>query len=199
MKNRNLYLIPLLSCIVIQHVSAETIVLTNEGTGSQLDGIQETPTTISVIELDGLDLMVEEISGGSLNATQDSLGINGDNDTDTDAFESAFNQSVTFSFNKTVSITQLDLRGFEDGEIFNFDGLSISYETLANKTTDIYDFATAYIIEANTAFVLSTGTGTIGIEGITLTVVPEPSYTQAILLTCGTALLMRRRRHPART
>lgn len=184
--------------MTIQYAVAETIALDNTGTGALLDGIEEAPATIAVIELDDLQLTVTSISGGELNVTSTSMGINGADDTDTDVFESAFDQSVSFSFNQTVSITQLDFTHFDEDEIFNFDGLSISYEALANKSTDTYEFTTPYTIAANTAFELSAKSGEIGIEGMSLTVVPEPSYTAALLITFGTALMLNSRRRPTR-
>jgi hypothetical protein len=200
MKYLSYYLIASISCLSINNAVAEIITLDNSGTtGASLDETTETPTTISVSEIDSLLLTVNAISGGPINVTATGMGINGAEDTDTDTFESAFNQSVSLSFNQTVSITQLDFTNFDTDEVFSFDGFSISYESLSNKTTDIYDFATPYIIAANTAFELAAQSGSIGIEGMTLTVVPEPSYTAALLITCGTALMLRGRRRPSRS
>jgi hypothetical protein len=65
---------------------------------------------VSVPEISGLQITLHAITGTSgsqttrLNATSDSFGINsgltGDDTEITDRFESAFNESATFSFNR---------------------------------------------------------------------------------------------------
>lgn len=188
-----------LLALVAPLCSAAIIRLDNTGSpglGDNLDGIEvgDTPITVSVPEIPGLMITVHSLGpDGELNSTSISLGINGDSDTDTDTFESDFNQIAIFSFNQAVSVTQLDFTNFESGEVFNFGGTSISNGDLSNGTTDVYDFNVPLEIAANTQFTLQATTGSIGIEAMTLTVVPEPSST-ALLGLGSLALILRRRK-----
>ena len=202
MKHTKYYLTFLLSSsLFIGKASAVVVFLdnSNSGTGSILDGETGPVGPVAVPEVAGLNISVTGIStgGGSsspiLNATGTSMGINATGDADTDAFEAAFSQSVTFRFDQKVSITALDFTSFSAGESFDFDGVSITNGDLSNGTTDTYDFGSPHIISANTDFTLQATAGTIGIENITLTVVPEPS-TAALLGLGGIALILRRRK-----
>ena len=167
------------------------------GLGDNLDGVAvgDAPMTVSVPEILGLTITIHSLGpDGLLNATGTSLGINGASDTDTDAFESAFGQFATFSFNQAVSITQLDFTSFDNtGEVFNFGGVVINNGDLSNGTTDVYDFVVPFEITANTQFTIQATSGTIGIEAMTLTAVPESSSI-ALLGLGGLATLLRRRR-----
>jgi len=158
---------------------AATIRLDNIGTstGDNLDELSGPTTGIVVAEVPGLFIAVHNIagsgSGTDLNATSVSLGINsGDSGDDTDGFDASFGESVTFSFDKAVSLTQLDFAGFESGEVFAVGLDSINFSDLTNGTTDIYDFSAPLIIAANTQITIGASSGVIGIEGMTLTVVP---------------------------
>jgi len=170
---------------------------TSGGLGEALDLLVFTSgdpaTTTAVPELNGLFITVHGItSDGNLNATATALGINGTSDTNTSRFEAAFSQSVTFSFSQDVSISQLDFTSFENGDTFDFAGTSIANTDLTNGSTDIYDFSSPLEITANTQFTLQATAGDIGIEAMTLTVIPEPSSTALIAL--GTLALMLKRR-----
>lgn len=173
------------------------------GTGDNLDGISTTPVTNDVPEISGLQIIITGIlgtdTGAELNSTSTSLGINSDNDTDTDQFEAALEQGFTFQFTKDVSISQLDFVTFDSGETVSFDGFTIGYDDLTNKTTDIYEFSSPLEISADTDITLQATAGIIGIEAITLTVVPEPATLSMIGLGGMLALLVRRTRRWLRT
>ncbi|MGJ8655597.1 MAG: PEP-CTERM sorting domain-containing protein [Akkermansiaceae bacterium] len=189
-----------LTAILSSTSSAATVQLDNSsgGLGAALEAADfdfgDPELDLLVPEISGLTITVHGITtDGELNATATSLGINGSTDTDTDVFESAFNQSVTFSFDKTVSITQLDFTNFEATEVFVFGTETIIYDDLSNKSSDFYDFTTPLVINANTQFTLEATSGSIGIEAMTFTVVPEPSST-ALLGLGGLAYILRRRK-----
>jgi len=162
-----------------------------------LDDLLTAAATVPT-EIPGLSLTVEGIGSSAdtfdLNSTGTSLGVNSDGDADTDAFEAAFAESVTFSFNQDVTISQLDFAGFAAGDVFEFAGVSITNGDLSNGTTDVFDFATPLALAAGQSFTLTATSGTVGIEGIhTTPAVPEP--TSAVLLgLAGLGLCVRRRR-----
>lgn len=182
---------------------AVVIILDNGGTanlttGDNLDEISSPTSGIAVVESPGLLINIHAITGDGvgtdLNATTTSLGINaGAAGDDTDGFDALTNESVTISFSETVSITQLDFAGFETGEVFAVGANSIGFADLTSGTTDIYDFASPFILAANTQITFAVTSGAIGIEGMTLEVVPEPSST-ALLGLGGLALILRRRK-----
>ena len=91
----------LVACLCFsQPTSAAVVRLDSAGTGASLDGVAPPSGPIAVTEVAGLNISVIAVAGGGLNVTATSMGINGPTDADTDAFEAAFNESVTFQFDK---------------------------------------------------------------------------------------------------
>ena len=208
-------LVFVLTVSIAQLAVAQTIVLQNSGadltTGDNLDGIDSgsVPAVVSVFEIGGLNITVSGIGGtgsgsNELNSLVNSLGIDNSGETaaagdDSDQFDSAFNESVTFQFDQAVVITQLDFVGFEADETFVFGGATIDTIDLANNTTDIFNFETPLSIPAFTDFSLAATAGTIGIEAITLTtesapVVPEPGSFSLLGLVGLIGLATKRRK-----
>lgn len=190
----NLLAIAAISCLAVNSGQAATLLLTGAGgLGATLDGA--TSGTFLVPEISGLTITVvsvssNAVSGNVLNSTAASFGINdGASGDDTDEFDASVNESVTFSFNKEVQITLVDFVNFGSGESFNFAGQSIASSDLSSS---VYTFLTPLTIAANTSFTLSATSGTVGIEGIDLTVIPEPSA--ALFGAVGFLALLRRRR-----
>jgi predicted ATPase len=187
---------------------AATIILDNTagGLGYLLDGL--TPSdigtaraTMSVPGFAGLNITFLAVTTNGtgtgitiVNSTAVSLGINSpgtDNDNN-EAFDSTLSESLSFSFNQDVEISSLDFTAFTSEEVFNFGGQVIEYVNLSNQTSGIYTFSEPLAISAGTSFILQATSGTIGIEGLQLTVVPEPSA--ALLGAFGALGLLRRRR-----
>ena len=208
-------LVFVLTVSIAQLAVAQPIVLQNSGadltTGDNLDGIDSgsVPAVVSVFEIGGLNITVSGIGGtgsgsNELNSLANSLGVNNSGVTvaagdDSDQFDSAFNESVTFQFDQAVVITQLDFVGFEADETFVFGGATINTIDLANNTTDIFNFVTPLSIPAFTDFSLAATAGTIGIEAITLTtesapVVPEPGSFSLLGLVGLIGLATKRRK-----
>ena len=208
-------LVFVLTVSIAQLAVAQPIVLQNSGadltTGDNLDGIDSgsVPAVVSVFEIGGLNITVSGIGGtgsgsNELNSLANSLGIDNSGETvaagdDSDQFDSAFNESVTFQFDQAVVITELDFVGFEADETFVFGGTTINTIDLANNTTDIFNFETPLSIPAFTDFSLAATVGTIGIEAITLTtesapVVPEPGSFSLLGLVGLIGLATKRRK-----
>lgn len=176
--------------IVLEGVDAATVT-----TGDLLDGTSILPATVAVAEIAGLQLTAR--SGGLdqvVNTTTSSLGINLDAGTDdTDAFD--VGEILFLSFSKPVRINQVDFNGFDAGESFALtaDGLpiSITYDDLANKSSDVYDLSLE--LAAGTELSFAAGAGSvIGLDGIDITVIPEPA-TAGLLALGGIGLLAARR------
>ena len=181
---------------------AATVSLTNSpgGLGALLDEFpaSDAGSSLSVPEIPGLNITVESISSigtGSgtldLNATASSLGINslGTTDDDASAFDAALSEMVTFSFDQDVEITEIDFLSFTNGEVFNFAGQVINEGDLS---LSVFTFSSPLEITAGTSFTVQATAGTIGIESIELTVIPEPSPF-ALLGLAGIVLIFRRR------
>lgn len=166
-------------------------------TGDNLDGVSTVPTTVTVVEVAGLTLTVHAITGNGtgseLSATGESLGIDaGAEGDDRVAFDASFNEAVTFSFNQAVSISQLDFSDFDNGDVFEFGSTVITFADLTATNSDLYDYSSPLLLAANEQFTIRATSGTVGIETMDLTVVPEPSST-ALLGLGGLALILRRR------
>ena len=96
---------------------------------------------------------------------------------------------VTFSFGQDVEITEIDFLSFTNGEVFNFAGQVINEGDLS---LSVFTFSSPLEITAGTSFTVQATAGTIGIESIELTVIPEPSPF-ALLGLAGIVLIFRRR------
>lgn len=166
-------------------------------TGDNLDGVSTVPTTVTVVEVAGLTLTVHAITGNGtgseLSATGKSLGIDaGAGGDDRVAFDASFNEAVTFSFNQAVSISQLDFSDFDNGDVFEFGSTVITFADLTATNSDVYDYSSPLLLAANEQFTIRATSGTVGIETMDLTVVPEPS-SSALLGLGGLALILRHR------
>jgi hypothetical protein len=174
-----------------------TIVLTNTGgLGALIDEVSS--GTFAVPEISGLSVTIVSIAStgtGSgtleLNSSSTSFGINslGTTSDDAAAFDAALSETTTISFNKEVKITKIDFVSFGATDVFMFAGQSIAS---SNLSSSVYTFSTPLTIAANTSFSLYATSGTIGLESIDLTAIPEPSTT--LLGGIGFLLLLRRRR-----
>ena len=194
-------LIPIVAFSMTSTLSAASVRLDNTGSpglGDHLDEMIATPTTVDVPEILGLQMTIHAVvgsgAGTDLNTTSTAFGINsGDAGDVTDRFDSLFSESVTFSFNKDVSISQLDFTSFESGESFQFGSETITYSDLTNATTDIFDFSSPLLLAAHEQFTLSATSGSIGIEAMDVVAVPEPSVA-VMLGFAGVVVLLRRKR-----
>ena len=178
-------------------------------TGNSLDEIAQTdlPLVVPVVEIPGLNLSITaftgiDFSGFDVNSTASSLGVNSEGGSDegeiADRLEQNFDESITFQFDQTVTITQVDFDNFEEGEIFDFAGTIINFDDLTSTFTDIFDFpAPGLTIPANTPFTVATTSdlGSIGLDTITLApVIPEPSSAALASLGLVSLAAARRRR-----
>lgn len=177
--------------------NAAVILLKNAGatvtTGDSLDEMTTTPTTNSVVEISGLQIIITDIlstdTGAKLNSLSTSFGVDSDNSGDSDAFDATFGEGFTFQFDKDVSISQLDFTTFTTGEAVSFAGMSIGD---ADAPSSVYDFSTPLRVSANTDITLRATAGIVGIEAITLTVVPEPATMSLVGIAGLLAMLARR-------
>lgn len=165
------------------------IVFDNGGSGATTlgDSIDnESSGTFSVPGIANLDFSINEVLSDSMNATVNanapsfgvdrdgSIGMTGD---DTDQFDANLDESATFSFSQALSVTEIDFADFDDSESFEFGGVVISFDDLANNTTDVFIFDTPLFLAANEQFTLQATAGSIGLQSITVDIsaVPEPT------------------------
>ena len=142
----------------------------------------------------GLEITIEALStDSSLNSNVGSpnrLGINSTlSGEDADDFD--VGEFVEFSFSKSVEVTSLDFVSFGAGETFSFAGQSIT------GAQNLYAVPSPVSIAANTSFRLESISGTMGLQAITLNVVPEPSETAAVFGIAGMLFVFRHRRRRA--
>jgi len=177
--------------IVLEGVDASTVT-----TGDLIDGVADSPLTVNVAEIAGLQLTAR--SGGAdqtINVTTSSLGINADGaGDDTDAFENG--ELMYLSFSESVRINQMDFNLFDAGESFELQvagqsALVITYDELDNKSSDVYGMNLE--IPAGTEIQFAAGAGSvIGLDGLDIAVIPEPSVI-SLLSVAGIGVLMIRR------
>lgn len=179
--------------------------------GDALVGIDVATASIAVPNAPGLEISVISISSSTNDpATElfttpsgNRFGINSGGATigagdDTDEFDSLFAEMVTFQFNQDVLITEIDFVSFLETETFDFAGISF---TGPAGIADVFDLtANPIAIAANTDFSLAATSGSVGFQGLELTVVtaiPEPSALAFGLVGSLAGLVYHRRRRPA--
>ena len=111
---------------------------------------------------------------------------------------STVNESITLSFNQTISVTGFDLAGISGKEAFQFGPISLTDADTGGSSGDLITLATPVVIPANTNILIQATSGAVGIEGVTFDIVesasvPEPS-SACLLVGLGLCGLMRRRR-----
>lgn len=177
--------------VVLEGVDSSTIT-----TGDLIDGLSLTPATINVAEVPGLQLTAW--TGGAdqiINTTTSSLGINADGaGDDTDALDAG--ETLFLSFSQDVRINQIDFNVFDAGESLSLavNGVTpfdIAYDDLDNKSSDVYSMSLEVPASAQIQFAAGAGS-VIGLDGIDITVIPEPATTGLIALG-GLGLLAARR------
>jgi hypothetical protein len=184
-----------LSAFAVTSSQGATLVFNSDTvgtTGGALDG--QTSGSFAVPEISGLIVTIQSISTSSspgvLNSTASAFGINSAGGSDgSSTFDEDFNEFVTLSFNKEVTITSFKLGSFTDTDAFTFAGTAI-LDSDADGS-NVYTFLTPLIIAANTSFSMGATSGSVSFENIVLTAVPEPS---AALLGAVGFLALRRRR-----
>jgi len=183
---------------------ATEIILTNVGTstGDNLDGISNTPTLVAVAEIAGLSVTASTgVATETLNSLSTSFGVDTDGSGD-DSDRTEGSESFTFVFNKAVTISQIDFIGLDSSATFVLDvgstTINISEGDLSNASSDIYtptggDATTLSNITAGTSIGFSVSSGVVGLQGISLNVVPQPA-SLALLGLGGLMLVTGRRR-----
>ena len=194
-----------IGCTLAAMASARADVMILEGldagtvtTGDLIDDVAAAPFSVAVAEISGLQLTAW--SGGAdqvVNTTSSSLGINTDAvSDDTDAFEAG--ELLYLSFSKQIRIDQIDFNVFDAGELFSVTvgggpALDITYDALANKSSDVFDLS--LVVDADTQIALSAGAGSvIGLDGMDITVIPEPA-TVGLIGLGGLGLFMARKKN----
>jgi hypothetical protein len=142
-------------------------------TGEVIEGGYNVDFTTNVQEIAGLQITVRSgETNQQINANSESFGINNVETIADEAARFEFDESLILSFNKTIEITQINFRFFEEGETFHIsvDGepdFLISYADLTSIGSDIID--TNLVVAANTEIRLFTNEQ-IGLESMDITV-----------------------------
>ncbi|MEM1108768.1 MAG: PEP-CTERM sorting domain-containing protein [Planctomycetota bacterium] len=186
---------------------AAEVVLVNGGsgtltTGDNLDDITNVAATVSVVEIPGLTITASTgASDQTLNSLSTSFGVDTDGSDDSDRLEGS--ESFSFIFNQPVTITEIDFIGLDSAAEFvvNVGGteITINEAALSNTSSDLFtpsgsNLPTFTNIAAGTALDFSINTGVVGLQGITLTVVPEPGSLALLVAATGYVFFGRRGR-----
>ncbi len=166
-------------------------------TGELFEGVADAWATNQVVESAGLQIRARTTdSNQSLNANNGYFGINSDlPGEDLQAFD--VGEMMEVSFDRDIRINLLDFNLFDAGEVFSVgvggqDPIDIPYDSLFNKSSDIYTFATPLEVPAGTIIEFYSSSGSIGLDGIDLDVIPEPT-TLALIGMFGVGVLTIRR------
>ncbi len=173
-------------------------------------GPGDTPTAGEVLEqnlpftvVDGPNsaILTASAVGGVVLANNDSMGVNAPGTDTAHEIEGALSESLTLMFDKPVEISWFDLSGvganIADGAKITIGAFSIDLFTGAttefNGSTDVYTPTTPMSVAANQAIVFSpsSGTASFGVQGMMVTIIPEPA--SLALVGLGALALLRRR------
>jgi len=185
-------------------------------TGDLIDVINNTsslPQSFDVVENSGsLMITIESISSfdsavnpsdTSVNATTTRFGINSPtppfSTEDADQFDVDSAEQLTISFNSDVFLQSVDLVSLTGDEAFTVASITDINDT--NTTTgDVFDFtdldaAGVFVATGNPILLQATGPAgsSVGLQALTIIVIPEPSSTLLIIVG-GVTLSLRRRR-----
>ena len=154
------------------------------------------PLTVAVAEIPGLNLTVASVgpAGSIVNGTASSFGLNSPGSGDEAAlFDVDAAESLTFTFDQDVLIQNIALNSFTGDEGFSAGGVSF---VNGDAPGNVFTFADGGLsLAAGSGFTLAAAgpAGTIvGVNGIDVVVVPEPS--SLALLGLGGLMAGRRRR-----
>ncbi len=154
-------------------------------TGDLLDGADNLGITTHVVEIPELEITARSgATNQDINVTAGSMGItifnSGD---DTDALEAG--EKLILSFNKEVQINQLDFNQFSADEsitvVIDGDIIEIHDLELTNRSSDFLDTNLVVAAHAEIEF-FTTGTSTVGLDGIDVTVLGTSSSEPTLLL-----------------
>lgn len=151
------------------------------------------------------------VAGPRVNSTGTSLGINSVGSDAADRFDAALDEQLSLLFNADLQIDALDFRHFSGGEVFEFGGVTIRNQDLADGRTDLFVFPTPLRLGMASPLTMRAVSGSIGIEAMSVQrlipptnpspgnmAVPEPS-TMASFALLGLGCLRKRWRVSART
>ena len=191
--------------------AATTIDLTTSGpTGSALDistTLASLPLTVSVGEISGLSLSIlsgttnADANDTTVNGAGSSFGVNspGGNTVGENAtrFEADFDESLTIAFNEPLIILAVDFGNFGTGEGFSFGGITVTETDI--DSNDNFTFPDGgLVVPAGSGVLLEAinvdpdVSSSIGLQSISVQVIPEPSI--ALLGFLASALCLKRRR-----
>ncbi len=205
MSARMFLLAAMLSC-----TSARSDLLVFEGsaagttTGELLEGISGAWATNAVLEIPGLEIRAR--TGGVdqlINANNGYFGINSSLPGErADAFDAG--ETLWISFDRDIRIDRIDFNLFDSGESFGLaiDGqepMTIGFGDLSNQSSDWIDFPQPIVLGRNKAMALYAAGGTIGLDGMEISVIPEPAALGLLGLSGFGAVIARRWFGRART
>ena len=185
----------------IQNVGASMLILEGRSsidtTGEQFEGVSNEWALHQVLEIDGLEIQARTTDPShSLNANNDYFGISSDIlDEDNRAFDAG--EVMQIKFDKSIRINQVDFNLFDSSEEFvlSVDGgitKSLAFSELSNQSSDYYNFETPLEVAAGTIIEFKCVAGSVGIDGIELDVIPEPT-AMGLVVCSGMVLLVMRR------
>ncbi len=174
-----------------------TLDLTTDGIGGDLETSPFNHTFSGVT-------ITASPTGGVINATSTSLGVDGTvTGEDADQVDSAETLTFTFAFAPptTVSLTEINFAGVGangagDDAIVTVGGSTYNLATGAtdfNGSTDIWTPSGGITLSSGDTIVFEAQTA-VGLEGITLDVVPEPAAGLLAVFGIVTLIVQRRRR-----
>ena len=166
-------------------------------TGELFENVSNAWATNQVVEFQGLELRARtDDPSHTLNANNGYFGINSDLVGErADAFDAG--EKMVLSFDSPVRIDLLDFNLFDSGEEFTVtvggqNAAIIAYDDLDNKSSDYIGFDPGIIVSANTEIRFFASSGTIGLDAMGVTVIPEPAVLSFVGLVGVAALITKR-------
>jgi len=170
---------------------------TSTTTGELFENVSNAWETNQVVEFQGLELRARtDDPSQTLNANNGYFGVNSDlTEERADAFD--VGEAMVLCFDNPVRIDLLDFNLFDVGEEFTVavggqNAVTIAYDDLDNKSSDYIGFDPGIIVSADTEVRFFASSGTIGLDAMDVTVIPEPAAIGFVSLVGIGALVIKR-------
>lgn len=184
---------------------ADTIIFEQVGSESFTEAFDGTLDAWATNSFDSLGIDIYAKSGHSrhqLNGSSTTFGIN-NLDLNSAEGDTAglfdVGEKMVLKFSERVSLDRMDFNSFSADEEFVIAAVGqpffqITNDDLDNKSTDIIDLGEGIIVEKDTEVSFYSTAGSIGLDSVNITVIPEPTVLSLIGLFGIGSLAARRLR-----
>ena len=198
--NQTLLLAAAVSCLA--SIASADVTFTFADQAATFDSFTSVDVTVTDVTS---TLMTVAATGGTLNSNSGDFGVDGSEAGEISDFIDGIAESITLTFSTEVIFNFIDLAGVGPAtDTFDHASITIAGSQLNlttgvdgfNGTTDVYTPSSPITLAIGESIILTgtSSTASFELEGINLTIVPEPGTYALLSGFCALAFVMFRRR-----